>query len=161
MLLFSYAYIFAYKWQLAWLMLPEMASYLMYARLIVHLLVMEYTLLKPFFFQSACNNCFQCVARADMATLELSVQQIGRPVTWIHVASRHVSKRGLLVLAVSLPHGWCVQVVYKCAVFHQYTLIPAGKVVKTRFNNTDFGSWSPLVILQIHGKESCHIFQQI
>lgn len=77
---------------------------------------MEYTSLKLFFFffQSAFNKCFHCVASADMATLELSVQQTGRLATWTHTASRHVSKRGQTVLLDSLPHGCFAQVVYLC-----------------------------------------------
>lgn len=79
-------------------------------RLIAHLQVTEYTFLK-LFFQFACNNCFLCAASADMATLKLSVQQTGRPATWIHAASRHVSKRGQTTLPDSLPHGCFEQIV--------------------------------------------------
>lgn len=43
--------------------------------------------------------------RVKVTVLKLSVHQADQPATWIHVVSRHESKRGQTVLAAFLPHG--------------------------------------------------------
>lgn len=58
------------------------------------------------FSSQACSySWFYYGGRVKVTVLKLSVHQADQPATWIHVVSRHESKRGQTVLAAFLPHG--------------------------------------------------------
>lgn len=125
-----------FMWQPTWPVLPEMTSDVnetnrTFTGYGIHICSFG------FFFspQSAFNNCVHCVAAADTATLELSVQRTSTLATWIHTASRHVSKRGQ---SESLPHGCFVWFACTCI-----SVMPGLEVIKTRVNYTDcsFYDW--------------------